>query len=290
MTRASVSLPPSPFSLRGRSLRRGGFSFTEVLFAVMILGIGFILIAGIFPVAISQTALSQDDTIGAATARGAVAAYSSLPYLGTMIPNDGLVHRFTDDTFNVPIDSTTSVAVKPWSLVKGNQVLKDDQRYGWVAMVRRETQDMRGQPPGNALLIVVPIQLRGEAAFTPADATQFGANNTAAATLMPVPIQVVLTNSDTDPDQCVVSGTYAEAAAPGAVVVLRNGRIYRLGELVDGSTSTYTMLPGNDLASNAESTTSAVDAYVVGRRHVGGGRFEGPSMAIGTYVTYIQLR
>ena len=40
-----------PFA-RGRGSR--GFSFTEVLFAVMILGIGFIMVAAIFPVAIQQ--------------------------------------------------------------------------------------------------------------------------------------------------------------------------------------------------------------------------------------------
>lgn len=294
MTTIPFSLQPSALSLRGRRLRRG-FSFTEVLFAVMILGIGFILIAGIFPVAISQTALSQDDTIGASTARGAVAAYSSLPYLSSLIPNDGLVTRFTDDAVNVPVGATT-VSVKPWSLVKGNQVLAEDQRYGWIAMVRREAADMRGQPPNTALLIVVPVQLRGESAFTVVDSTQNATGPSSHATLMPVPVQVTMTDGGNNPDQCVVSGAYAGAAAPGAVVVLRSGRIYRLGNLVEGSMTTYTMLPGNDLASSAEAVTSA-DAYIVGRRCVHDPAnpndtptFEGTSIAIGTYVTYIQLR
>ncbi len=35
--------------------RRRGFAFTEVLFAVMVLGLGFIMIAAMFPVTISQT-------------------------------------------------------------------------------------------------------------------------------------------------------------------------------------------------------------------------------------------
>ena len=55
--------------LASRLGSRSGFSFTEVLFAVMILGIGFIMIAGIFPVAISQTASSQEETAGAALLR-----------------------------------------------------------------------------------------------------------------------------------------------------------------------------------------------------------------------------
>jgi type II secretory pathway pseudopilin PulG len=51
---------------------RRGFSFTEILFAVMILGIGFIMIAAIFPVALQQTETSQAETVGAAVARAGV--------------------------------------------------------------------------------------------------------------------------------------------------------------------------------------------------------------------------
>lgn len=49
--------------------RRGGFSFTEILFAVMILGIGFIMVAAMFPVAIRQTEAGSQETAAAATAR-----------------------------------------------------------------------------------------------------------------------------------------------------------------------------------------------------------------------------
>jgi hypothetical protein len=44
-----------------------------VLFAVMILGIGFIVVAAIFPVAIQQTGASSEDGRAAAVARSAVA-------------------------------------------------------------------------------------------------------------------------------------------------------------------------------------------------------------------------
>jgi hypothetical protein len=49
-----------------------GFSFTEILFAIMILGIGFIMVAAMFPVAIHQTETSRQETVGAAIARGGV--------------------------------------------------------------------------------------------------------------------------------------------------------------------------------------------------------------------------
>mgnify|MGYP003884520069 CR=1 FL=1 len=67
---ASPSLGPSvPSSLSGfASSRLGvsfghrGFTFTEVLFAVLLLGVGFIMLAGIFPVAIRQAQTSVEQT------------------------------------------------------------------------------------------------------------------------------------------------------------------------------------------------------------------------------------
>jgi hypothetical protein len=57
---------------------RPGFSFAEILFAVMILGIGFIMVAAIFPVAIAQTAQSTEDTTAAANGEAAVDYVSKL--------------------------------------------------------------------------------------------------------------------------------------------------------------------------------------------------------------------
>src|SRR3954463_10483758 len=55
-----------------RRRRRGGFSFTEVLFAVMVLGIGFIMVAAMFPVTISQTQATMRESVGANIARAAI--------------------------------------------------------------------------------------------------------------------------------------------------------------------------------------------------------------------------
>src|SRR5207248_9440516 len=58
--------------------RRQGFSFAEVMFAVIVLGIGFIMIAAIFPVAIQQSKATNDETSGAAIAKAQVAALSDI--------------------------------------------------------------------------------------------------------------------------------------------------------------------------------------------------------------------
>ena len=61
-----------------RAPRSTGFSFVELLFAVIILGIGFIMVAGIFPVAIRQSRLTSDETIAAADGRSASAVVQEL--------------------------------------------------------------------------------------------------------------------------------------------------------------------------------------------------------------------
>src|SRR5205823_5837814 len=59
------------FNSRRRSERHRGFSFTEIMFAVIILGVGFIMVAAIFPVAIQQAKSTSEETTAAAVARGA---------------------------------------------------------------------------------------------------------------------------------------------------------------------------------------------------------------------------
>jgi prepilin-type N-terminal cleavage/methylation domain-containing protein len=293
--------------------RRRGFSFVEVLFAVMILGIGFIMIAGVFPVAIAQTAATQEETVGATTARGAAATCATATSLRSLIPNDGVVHRLTDEV--------------GWTFIKGNQILPENPRFGWVAMIKRDREDSFHQAPSYAEVIVVPVQVRGRGAFDQRDLAQGGATTGAYATLMPLPIQVKVTegsanNSLNFADRCVITGGIgAGAAVTGAVIVLQGGpngsqvdtakrdvagRIYRLGNPVTGLTNTWELMPGNDMTlsygpdgkvgggdDQEETTTSPVDAWIVGQGlnyAVPGLNFEGGNMATGAYTTYIPLK
>src|SRR3954462_7619634 len=67
--RVGHALVPRPSSLLPRSRR--GFTFTEVMFAVILLGIGFIMLAGMFPVAIQQTQTNVEESKGSTIARSA---------------------------------------------------------------------------------------------------------------------------------------------------------------------------------------------------------------------------
>src|SRR4051794_14613443 len=60
----------STVDVRRSTFRARGFSFTEIMFAVIILGIGFIMVAAIFPVAIQQAKSTTEETSAAALARG----------------------------------------------------------------------------------------------------------------------------------------------------------------------------------------------------------------------------
>src|SRR5947207_8516189 len=63
---------------RPRARIRAGYSFTEVLFAVMVLGIGFIMIAAMFPVTIRQTQTTMEETQAANMAKEAMATLQQI--------------------------------------------------------------------------------------------------------------------------------------------------------------------------------------------------------------------
>jgi type II secretory pathway pseudopilin PulG len=99
-----------------RSQRLGGktgFTFLEVLFAVIILGVGFIMLAGLFPAAISQTQSNVAETAATSVGRdalrdiqSAVNNYQAPPATGTILsllpPTDNPV---TTAFPNLPITS-----------------------------------------------------------------------------------------------------------------------------------------------------------------------------------------
>src|SRR5437773_10279821 len=73
----------SSFVIRHSNFRRKGFSFAEVMFAVIVLGIGFIMIAAIFPVAIQQSKATNDETTAAATAKTQISTLQDVVSNGT---------------------------------------------------------------------------------------------------------------------------------------------------------------------------------------------------------------
>jgi type II secretory pathway pseudopilin PulG len=132
----------SSLVLHRSSFRRGGYSFPEVLFAVIVLGIGLIMIAAIFPVAIAQNKATVDETTASSIARSAASVMASLA-IDTRTqtvnpPSTVLVPTGTTPANNYagvvrPIDSLVG-----WNAIRGNLIFVDDPRYAFVPLYRRD--------------------------------------------------------------------------------------------------------------------------------------------------------
>src|SRR5687767_8061173 len=126
----------------GRRARQRGFNFAEVLFAVMILGIGFIMVAAIFPVALMQTKTTQEETTGASIARGGANYLEQVAADATMPGTNGAV---------ISLDRVAAV--------RGMMALSADSRYAWVPFYRRTgPADATASP--FAQIYMIPVATR----------------------------------------------------------------------------------------------------------------------------------
>jgi type II secretory pathway pseudopilin PulG len=145
---AHCQLPVELKSIGNRKLEignspRAGFTFIEVLFAVILLGIGFIMIAAVFPVAIQQTSAVSDETQGTALARDAIkkiqAAADSMvtgtASTATLFP----VPTGASPTNPLIAPFPNSPAGKNLMAALGSDIYaSSDGRYGWVGFYRRD--------------------------------------------------------------------------------------------------------------------------------------------------------
>ena len=278
---ARVSLRASvPPCLRASFARNRGYSFTEVMFAVVVLGIGFIMIAAMFPVALSQSKSTADETVAATIARGAVGYLESIaddtPAPGavpvrtsTMPPTDGAAPGAPAPV--APFIATdvsgvmTPANVGSWEAVRGSLILPDDPRFAFVPLYRRETGSQTAQ------VIVIAVQTRARSRYDNNDTATPG--TAGHGNLQARPVEVTITKD--------AGGTgvhwiaFADSTVPGAIgavadgayVVIANdpgkgtspagtfnGQVYRLGlqatqvtgnvgELVP---NTWTFQPGSE--------------------------------------------
>lgn len=118
---------------------RRGFSFTEILFAVMILGIGFIMVAAMFPVAIHQTEASNSETIGAATGRQGFSVMTQIAAMNWppasaagVIPMSMLLPTFATMTTLPPPSNYILPAAQNSMVVPGEVWSMYDSRDAWT--------------------------------------------------------------------------------------------------------------------------------------------------------------
>ena len=246
--------------------RRRGFSFTEVLFAVMILGIGFIMVAAMFPVAIQQAQTSTEETTAAALGRTAATMLEQVATDSTMPATGGVV--VATDYDGVPPtggrpDLRDNVTLS--TVLRGNLIMAGDGRYAWVPLYRRA-----GNPENPAewsrvaQVIMIPVLSRNESEFSKAkpdvyQVTRSGAEGSA-------PIQANFYDGQNGAADTVEFRSNPDVASEGAYVIVADARqpparaswnnfvapelqarIYRLGNRTAAAPNIWELMPGFDL-------------------------------------------
>ncbi len=255
--------PPTPLRRRPgrRPPARAGFSFAEVLFAVIILGIGFILVAAIFPVAIQQTQSTAEDAAAAAAAREAVGVIGTVPTLAAnpqYLPSATVPQLTANPAVGVSqltlfpptvksyLAPTNAVApagsvpppaiVLPFGgrqadLIRGNLISPTDPRFAYVPFYRREENSPVAQ------IIVIAMTARNQPVFDPV-----------LDTTPPTPpanytVTPVARSGAADPNQYVINADSVSLSATGSWVgegcavptYASTGRSYRLGRSLSTS-------------------------------------------------------
>lgn len=243
--------------------RRRGFSFTEIMFAVVILGIGFIMVAAVFPVALQQSKSTAEEINAAGIARGAT-NFAGQIFSDDAVPNpnpptanpypgrSNLQASGTAALPNRPVVSHMPIELNPvttgqlgaWDLLRGNLLMTEDPRYAYVMLYRRDGDIARRETwAPYAQIYIIPVQVRNKNAFTAADtlAVTTGANWSTVnptANLMAHPVRVAIDDDvddaggvdiiafDTSPVGTLkYLSDNVGAAAEGAYVVIANDNI-----------------------------------------------------------------
>jgi type II secretory pathway pseudopilin PulG len=296
--------------------RQSAFSFIEVLFAVILLGIGFIMIAGIFPVAIQQTAAVSNETQGTLVIQDAIRKIQAAADATVATPNTTNNLFPVTGTLTAPIVAPfSSVAATNLMAAIGNDGLYSaDPRFGWVGFYRRDSVT---SPFAQVFIIAlqntnfpkyltttatpapvpppIPPNLYGT---TPPTVATIGATFTYNTTTSVT--QVALTNAPNATSNAFVlvaaAGTGPNPAPAGMI-----GRIFRLGiNLSPGpGTQVFDLQPGADVTSvdvaTLTGTSFSANVFIIGAAPTpdasGGftGPYTGPNQDIAAASAFIRV-
>ena len=246
-TLRNVRLPTA--TVAARRGRGRGFSFTEILFAVMVLGIGFIMIAAMFPITIRQTQASMEDSQGANEAKAAMACLSTVasdqnfpptvpPFGNGQKPKLGNPAQVFSMTL-APYKTGSNIPILPgYMAIRGNFINPSNPRVAWVPLYRRGVHDNgTGEAVGDsyAQVFIFAIQSRNRTQYSPGvdpDPTRGrnysdldvpkGAVTGEVSTLEPRRLQVTLQyDAATGHGQLkILDALSRDWAAPGAYIVI----------------------------------------------------------------------
>lgn len=205
---------------------RRGFSFVEVLFAIMVLGVGFIMIAAIFPVAISQSKATVEETAAGRVELNAKRVLAAMDiaasfYTETLSPglssdntfpnNEGTFVPPTPDykargiyiSARDPRQVTTAPGNALWDAIKGSLIDSADPRMAWTPLFSQDEMYEGGVrvAPGPLKTSLFIVAARSTPAYTNNDLFRYNAGTLADgdanvnwATLQPRLVRVYLTD------------------------------------------------------------------------------------------------
>lgn len=243
----------------------------------MILGIGFIMIAAVFPVALRQTQQSGEETVASTIAKGGAAVLSDIAAMpDPRYPLPPVTNPPTPPTTYLPVTGTINgpfgdvvAAGDFWNAVSGNLILPSDNRYAWVPLYRRDP----GSPYAQIIVIACQVRNRtnydGNAPQPAANGADLYYNRGMQPNLQAKAVLVTVTHNTTGGADTVTfapatSGqNFVPAVAPGCYVVIAhdpfgpsvqapigpltaNGYVYRVGNPVLNVANTWELQPGND--------------------------------------------
>jgi type II secretory pathway pseudopilin PulG len=250
------------------SHRHSAFSFIEVLFAVILLGIGFIMIAGIFPVAIQQTAAVSNETQGTLVIRDAIKKIQAAA--DAQVAAAPAAAGTTNSIFQpTMVGGPTVQAFSPniMQAVGNDPFFTADHRFGWVGFYRR---DFASSPFAQVFVIALenPNFPNYMSQYMPGETTQFSPMPPILPTVAP-PIPPALYNY-ASPSTYTAPSIPPAAPLPGVAATISASFYYN----TDGSTTAVVTYPSTQTSANgatgafvliASNLSPAATANMVGR-------------------------
>jgi hypothetical protein len=230
-----------------------------VLFAVILLGIGFIMIAGIFPAAIQQTGAAADETAGQAVAQSALALIqegvnsgaamqqSVLPWPGG--PYCRLMEQWQFVTVNGVqqpepqlgmVGGLSSISPDGANLVWNWGLNTEDRRYSWIAFYTRAAVNNVPLPFANVIVLAMKNANFPYYVCPPPVGNQGVTTTYQLVTTPSIPVNGIGGQTDTNAQLCFDSSgnpaiAFSTPAVPnlvtGAFVIIQSGPNPGLGNI-----------------------------------------------------------
>jgi hypothetical protein len=251
------------------------------MFAVVVMGIGFIMVAAMFPVAIRQRQQATDESISATIGQQARQTLSRVATSSRFLVPSAPV----PDNMVTTVQLTTAApGIPTWDFIRDSLVLGSNPRYGWAPVYRRHL----GNSYAEVLYFVA--QSTNTPTYTSIDSTiaaNAPADPVTVPTLCPKTVNVTVAYSAAPPSLMNIQSVSttganeAEAAVVNGFIIVNNTnfavndvKVYRLGDFKSVDTTTtpptyqFELQPGNDPTNTNESNDGShptFTAYILGK-------------------------